>query len=379
MGAFKWYANWYIILVGPPGLVKKSTTVDVAMNILREVEGVNFGPDCTTWEGFIAEVAKAKDVFATGGNTGSLMDQEYAATSALTMAISEWGTFLDPNNYIMVNVLTDLWDCKDTEWRKTTKTQGSDVIVAPFLNMIAGTTPQWMLQNFRGQFGGWGFSSRCIFMHCAEAERSVAYPDELWGAEMHSWRDSFVSDLREIASMEGGYVLAPEARELGREWYAGHQKRITAFSRHPNSDPWTGYFLARKQTHAHKLALCLAAGRRNERVITRADLAEALDKCDEIEGELSYIFGKRVGQTRDVKLNLDVWRGLERAIGEKGRIREKDAFRYTIEFMPYGKAKELIENLVRGGFLAREVDGATACLVFGAEQMTIEVAAPALE
>ena len=30
---FKWYPNFYIVLVAPPGIVSKSTTVGIAMNL----------------------------------------------------------------------------------------------------------------------------------------------------------------------------------------------------------------------------------------------------------------------------------------------------------------------------------------------------------
>lgn len=55
---FKWYSNFYIIpLVAPPGIVSKSTTAGIGMSILREVPGVNFGPDVVTWPAFVEAFA----------------------------------------------------------------------------------------------------------------------------------------------------------------------------------------------------------------------------------------------------------------------------------------------------------------------------------
>ena len=45
---FKWYPNFYIVLVAPPGIVSKSTTVGIAMDLLRKVPGIHFGPDVVT-------------------------------------------------------------------------------------------------------------------------------------------------------------------------------------------------------------------------------------------------------------------------------------------------------------------------------------------
>lgn len=367
MGQFKWYCNFYIVLVGPPGLVKKSTTVDMALSILRKVPGINFGSDCTTWEQFVAEVEAAKDTFAVGGREASLYDQEYEVTSALTLSISEFGTFFDPRNHILVNVLTEFWDAKDTTWRKSTKTQGDNVIVAPFVNLIAGTTPDWMNDNFKKQFGGWGLSSRCIFLYSDRVERPVPYPDELWGAEIDTWQETFVHDLEQISRMEGAFALSPEARALGHKWYSDHLDRVSAFAQHPHSDPWTGYYLARKQTHIHKLALVLAASQREDYIIHLSDLQEAIVRCDEIEDEISNIFGSRRRRTHEGELNEDVARGVVNGIlgCPNQRVLEGDVYRFTFKFMAYGKAKDLIANMLRADFLERVQAGTQVYLAVG--------------
>ena len=46
---FKWTPCFYIVLVAPPGIVSKSSTAAIAMSLLREVPGINFGPDVVTW------------------------------------------------------------------------------------------------------------------------------------------------------------------------------------------------------------------------------------------------------------------------------------------------------------------------------------------
>jgi hypothetical protein len=362
MDTFKWCANWFIIFVGPPGIVKKSTTCDTAMDLLREVEGIHFGADCVTWEGFVTEVATAQDSFASGSPDAGFMDQEYSVSNALTLAISEFGTFFDPKNLMHVNVMTDLWDGKERPWKKATKTQGSDNIIAPFVNLIACTTPRWMLINFKGQFEGWGFSARCIFVHAAHRERDVPYPDELWGKDFGKWRAPFIETLQHISQLEGPYALAKDAREFGRQWYHTNTRRIDAVNASPHSDSWTADFLGRKQVHMFKLALVLAASRRDERVITLEDLTEAASRLDQIEDELTHIFGKRVLAGKDVRLNWTVWRAIESALQRFGKIREGDIYGYTAQYMTYGRAKEFIENLTRANILTREInttDGAT--------------------
>jgi hypothetical protein len=77
-----------------------------------------------------------------------------------------------------------------------------------------------------------------------------------------------IEDLSQISIMTGEYKLSPAAFEWGRKWYAHHHssKHI-----HLDDDRFGGY-LARKQTHIHKLAMILAAAESDRLVITKSIL-----------------------------------------------------------------------------------------------------------
>lgn len=358
MEAFKWYPNFFIVLVGPPGTVKKSTTINVGARLLRKVPNINFGSDITTWEAFMDEVEQAVDMFAEGDPSAKLsLDSEAADTRAITYVISEWGTFLDPQNYQMINMLTELYDGKsDIPLKKNTKTQGKNTIPNPFVNMITGTTPDWMRDNFKGKFGGWGFSSRCIFLHCLQPERLVPYPDEEWRGTFRSSMDHFLNDLKAISNLQGQYTLTHEARLYGRTWYHEHMARKVTLDRHPDHDPWLSYYLARKFDHAHKLAMVLAASRRDLLVVHLSDLRDACRRCDEVELELAQIFGTRIEATKTSRLYNDVWKGLQNIIAQTGGINAIQAAAFAQRYMTYGETRQFFDHLVAAQFLRREVD-----------------------
>lgn len=370
-GTFRWFPNFYIVLVGPPGTVKKSTTIGVGARMIREVPNVHIGADCSTWQKFVEEVAQAQDLFAEGDPTDmsedALLEQQHVVSCAITLTISELGTFLRPDDPEMVNILTELWDCKlDTAFRKATKTQGDDVLMNPFVNIIAGTTPKWMADNFRGRFGGWGFSSRCIFLHCSRPERLIAYPHTVWRDTHAATQQRFVDDLREIAKLQGEYKLSADAEAYGTDWYDAHMRRKMLLDDHPQHDPWLSYYLARKFDHAHKLALVLAASRRDTPTITLGDLQDATARCDEIEEELAQIFSSRESTNRDAKLNMDVWKGLCNGIVKSGgSLHRRDLYAFTIQFMTGGRAKDLVGHLVSAGWLAVESNSQGEFYSFG--------------
>lgn len=384
-GTFRWFPNMYVVLVGPPGTVKKSTTIGIGARLLRDIPNIHIGADCTTWQDFVKQVGEAKDMFASGDPTveggvaheaispslgddfaDSLMNQVQTVTCALNLTISEWGTFIDPEDRQMINVLTELWDCKlDQAFVKSTKTQGSDTLMNPFVNMIAGTTPKWMNDNFRGRFGGWGFSSRCIFLHCKEPERFVAYPHKLWTGKHDEWMTKFREDLLVISHLQGEMRLEPDAEAFGEQWYKAHMQRKISLDNHPNHDPWLSYYLARKFDHAHKLAIVLCASRGSSLRISLRDLQDAIHRTDEVEDELSQIFITRESVNRDAKINMDVWNGLAAIIRNDGGIELWRALAFTTQYLTGGRANELINHLLNARYLRKEVDGHTELLVPG--------------
>ena len=365
-GHFRHFANFYIVLVGPPGLIKKSTTINVGANLLRDVPNVITGADCSTWQAFVEEVAQAKDMFAEGDPPLDALETVFQVSCCLSLTISEFGTFFDPNDRQMVNVLTELYDCKvGAAFRKRTKTQGEDELMNPFVNIITGTTPKWIGDNFKGRFGGWGLSSRMIFMHCDEKERDVAFPDELWGDTYEPTMAAFLEDLTEMSRLSGPIRIASAARLFYKEWYAAHGRRVTALNRHAHHDEWLEYYLARKDIHILKLAIVLSVSRSNALEITLEDMQLAVARCDEIENELAKVFAGRSDANREVKLNQDVWNGLCRIIAHNNGIEDYEFFSFTIQYMTGGKANELLKQLLGAKWLERVQEQGTVFLRFG--------------
>ena len=87
--------------------------------------------------------------------------------------------------------------------------------------------------------------------------------------------------------------MEPEAIRWGTEWYKKHWE----IGRNDLQDDRFGGYLARKQTHIHKLAIVLAASRRNDLIITMPDLQEAERIVTATESDLKTVLFA-VTQTR---------------------------------------------------------------------------------
>lgn len=279
MGHFQWVPNFYIILVAPPGIVSKSTTLSIGMNMLKELEGIKFGPDVVTWQALVQSLASANELVL-------MPDQNYLPMSCITIASSEFGNFLNPNDKEFVDVLVSLWDGQLGVWEKATKTQGSDRIENPWINIAACTTPGWIAGNFPEYLIGGGFTSRCVFVYAQHKRRLVAYPSLELPPEFQQMRKDLLHDLEAISLLRGAFELAPAAIEWGTAWYENHYNNKPT---HLNNEKFAGY-LARKQTHIHKLAMVLSASYKDELVILPTDLKMASELVTALEKDMPQVF-----------------------------------------------------------------------------------------
>lgn len=294
---FQWTPNFYIVLVGPPGVAAKSTSIRAGLSLLERVPGVYFGPSSTTWQALTEALQNAQE----GVEVKGLEKPEIM--SCLTIGVSELGTFLRPDDKEFIDTLVAMWDGQKEVWRRQTKTQGETVIHNPWLNVIGCTTPAWLKDNFPDVLIGGGLTSRMVFVFADQKRQFVAYPARLVPpAEYRQEEDYLVHDLMEIAKLAGEYKLTDEAMEWGDRWYRLHW--TASRTNHLASERFAGYY-ARKQTHLHKLAMVLAAAKRDELVIEVEDLEEALAIITDLETDMQHVFSS-IGVSHAAKVSGEV-------------------------------------------------------------------------
>lgn len=283
MGYFQWVPNFYIIFVAPPGIVSKSTTADIGMSMLREIEGIHFGPNAVTWQSLVHSMANSSEMFPLNDGTDRMMPM-----SAITCVASELGTFLDTDDRKMIDALVDLWDGKQGAFTKGTKTQGSDTVENPWINIIGCTTPSWISNNVPDYMISGGFCSRCIFVYADKKRQLVAYPKRHMPTNHNDMRTALVRDLEYIAvNLVGEFKLSEEAYAFGEEWYAQH---YATKHTHLNPEQFGGY-LARKQVHCHKLAMILSVSEGDTLTIERRHLEFAIEIITSLESIMPKVYG----------------------------------------------------------------------------------------
>jgi len=348
MKYFQWVPNFYVIMVAPPGIVSKSTTASIGMNLLKQIDGPKFGPDVVTWQALVQDLSKATEM-VLDTSTG-----EYLPMSCLTIASSEFGTFLNPDDREMVDVLVSLWDGQKGVFEKVTKSSGNDSIENPWINIIACTTPAWIHGNFPEYMIGGGFTSRCVFVYTEKKRQEIAYPDEQVPAGFHAMQQKLVHDLEIISQMVGQFDLSPEAREWGRAWYASHWKNPPP---NLNNEQFGGY-LARKQTHIHKLAMALSAAKSSELIISAQTLSAAEEIVSALEADMPKVFS-RIGQTEITKGTFDIIDIVTNARA----ISVKEVFGKVFRTLSYQDFQSALSSAQQAGYIKQEQRGPEMFLI----------------
>lgn len=333
---FQWLANFYIIFVAPPGVVSKSTTADLSMSLLREVPGIHFGPDVVTWQALTQAFAGACESFE--------IDGEWFPMSPITLHASELGNLIQPQDRDLLNFYINMWDGRKS-FTKVTKGSGNDSVEAPWVNLIGCTTPHWIADNMPQAAIGGGFTSRCIFVYADAKEQFVPYPRFNIPAGHADRRLKLIQDLEHISSnIAGEYKLDSRAIAWGEVWY---KHLWTNRPEHLAGDKLDGY-VARKQTHMHKLAMILAASEGDDLILTEDHLQMAERMLSSIEQNMEKIFS-RIGRSES-SLQLD---SLLDYLKVRDAIPVEEAYRFIqIHFPDYRDQEGVLTGLIRSGLAA---------------------------
>lgn len=334
---FRWYPNFYIILVAPPGIVSKTTTVSLGTRLLKEVPDVKFGPNITTWPSLVEKFAEAKLLVPMPGT------EDYMPMCALTLESGELGNLIDPQDKQMIDLMVALWDGQEGTFDKTTKSSGSDSIENPWINLIGCTTPAWIAGNFPEYMIGGGFTSRTIFVYAEKKRQMVAYPSDHVPANIKEKQADLLHDLVRISELCGEMKISPDAKAWGKQWYDRHYSQRTT---HLDMERFGGY-VARKQTHIHKLAMVLSAAQGSDMWITADHLRDAEQMVTDLEPDLFFVFNKIGRSTSSLYAEK-----LISFVHSRGEVSYVEAYRQIHAFFPsIREFEDVLLGCIRSGYI----------------------------
>jgi hypothetical protein len=344
MKKFQWTPNFYIILVGPPGVAAKSTSLGIGMGILGKVPGIKFGPESMTWQKLAKTLSEAIEYVEFFDP--DLGEKRRVAMSCNTIQVGELGTFLRTDDDQLISFLIRMWEGQIDKFRHETVGGGATEIDNPWLNVIGATTPSWLKDNFpEGMIGG-GLTSRIVFVYGDKKRNLIAYPDEvIASAEYRETHRKLIEDLTSISKLCGPYSLSSFARDWGRSWYADHNNPDLR-PQHLSSDRYGGY-IARKQTHIHKFAIILAAAKRDDLRIEEDDLKEAEQIVSDIEHDMIKVFDS-IGMN-DGRKHIDQLIAIVKNLG--GDVTSHTLYNRAASYMGYKDFELAVKAAIHGNML----------------------------
>lgn len=348
MGTFQWTPNFYILLVGPPGLTK-TTAINTGMRLLKTVEGIHMGSDSLTWQSMVDEFLAATVGEPDGDD---LITSTIRCHSSITYAVGELGTFLNPKDQELMSALTHLWGGDGgEEFKRRTRKDGGRAIQRPWMNIIAGTTPTWITANLPQSLIGTGFTSRCILVYAEQKKNIIAYPKRTAAQNGHGgvWDMALQlkDDLTEISCLQGEFSLTEDAYLLGTEWY-DHYSKIPPVGLSPED---FGGYMNRRQAHAHKTAMVLSAAEGNDMVVTKAHLQNAITMLEATEkGMPAAISGVHACEELRPQLRI------EEVLKKHMCVSKVELFHRFRGELGWREFEIVIINLVKAGLIAESQD-----------------------
>jgi len=162
------YANAYVMFVGPPGVVRKSTSSGYAQKLLtglneilptKEVDPafIYFGPTSGSHAKIIEKMSETLD-------------------GSMTIIAGEFGNLVSTSPEETYDYLGRMFDSDEgaARYEHATRSHGSEVILNASMNLIGCTTPDWMLQNTGYMIGG-GFAARTVYIFEDKARQHALF------------------------------------------------------------------------------------------------------------------------------------------------------------------------------------------------------------
>lgn len=240
----KLYPNLYTILVSPPGVGKKTTAINIGVNILREAVGdLRIISEKCTPEALAKNLAKPVEKHKDSGG------MKLEARAEGVIVAPELTVFMGSEQYnaSLITLLTRLYDCADVQ-EVTTIARGVEKLKSVFVSLLGATTPSEISRAIPQAATGGGLMSRLSIIHKDSTPRIVPFATPV----DDTVRESLVNGLRRIdTEFKGPITFSADGREWFIKYYRHHHKVV-------EKGVSTGS-IERQPDQILKVAICLRA------------------------------------------------------------------------------------------------------------------------
>ena len=322
LGYFHVLCNLYTCLVGEQG-GRKTVAKDIAYDLLKEVEPtLPCSGESMTKEAITRFMASEECTrFFT------MPDGAPVEYHPFTIFITELKNFLSINIAGMLDFLTTIYDRKFYD--VITKHQGTDVLVNPYVVLLACETPDWIVSRLRESIISVGFSRRMVWVY-SNVDKRIAFPVVTPEASAAWLR---VKDcLRRASQLVGEFRMDDATRSFYQLWYESQKLP---------DDPLIRGYVRVKHILALKTAMLIAIGEQQELLLRKEYLELAIALLESNEKDLPRL---TQGAGRNVLAHPAV-RLLETVEKAGGFISEKDLRRVMFAQLDNAEFYSVLQHL----------------------------------
>lgn len=319
-GKTHYVPNLYVMLVSHPA-VGKSTALERGTEILEEMAGKNNPefkviPNQTT-EAALVQIMDVVESFSIPGT--SIHSQHssgyfYASEASASALQNVCGDF--------VSTMTAFYDCPTVFRKKLKGDKFTTTIRNSCMNLLAGSTFEYLktLVNDTTVMGG--FASRIIYV--VNKERKVV--ETKWGETSREDLDTkkkLVEDLAHIHKLIGPMNPTKEFTERVDKW----RPKFSQYLKDLNS-PRMESIMGRKGTHLIKLSMLLSLAERDDLVINAGHFERAKEMIDRVTADNAFIISSAMIANKDSQAGLNQL--ILRSMGKKGDTMSPSRIRQLI-------------------------------------------------
>jgi len=284
---YSFYPNIYVLLVSKPGQGKSVSlgkAVDLLKDVSRKTGTLNILPSQVTEAKFIEMMGHGRSFMDTSTGKELMVFQNagyYYASEASNSLRNIFGDF--------IACLTDFYDCPPY-WERATKKDGKPIALKNVcMNLLAGSTFDYLGKLVSDENIQGGFASRLLYVVQQESvikeqQYASGQDPEIRGLR-EKYRAALIEDLTQISTMSGPMIATPEFGKAWEAWYPEHQRHVQGFKSEKLQS-----ILARTNTNVLKVSILLSAAESNDRTLKLHHFEKAVELVESLNAKVPDIF-----------------------------------------------------------------------------------------
>jgi hypothetical protein len=348
-GYYNLYSNHFIILVSKSALARKSTAFAriaiprVLNEALKLLHGSGLGggtPKIIAHK--MTPESLCQELVLREKNASTQTKMERPIPNPCLLYASELGVFMSKSSQMsgLTDILMDIYDCQ-AEWRNRTKTSGVDYLYNLAPSLISATTPDWISGNVTTSLFNQGLVGRTIFVYSDRAQTRIAHP--IMDDSKRELEQKLIKILQQVSFHYGEFTWSSTAWKYFEDWYNGRSE--------PTDDSGESGFWGREHEHVLKLAMVMAAVKRDKLILYKSDIEAAIKRLAVVRESIASTFKEVAYAHEDADTKY-----VEAVIKEAGEIKRSPLLRKVYRRMQQEKLDQCLSILMAAKVIHRFED-----------------------